>query len=88
MGAESPNRGGAQTESIFLSYASQDVRAARRICDALRAAAIEVCLVFPSQILSGSDYPFVPIGLTAGGTTGLGLSVADLRSIGAIAQYH
>ena len=30
------------SRAVFLSYASQDVNAARRICDALRAAGIEV----------------------------------------------
>jgi TolB-like protein len=44
MGAESSNRVGAQTGAVFLSYASQDVDGARRICDALRAAGIEVWL--------------------------------------------
>jgi TolB-like protein len=42
MGAESANLVGAQTGAIFLSYASQDVGAAQRICEALRAAGIEV----------------------------------------------
>jgi hypothetical protein len=30
------------TGAVFLSYASQDADAARRICDALRAAGVEV----------------------------------------------
>ena len=30
------------TQAIFLSYASQDTDAARRICEALRAAGLEV----------------------------------------------
>ena len=30
------------TQAIFLSYASQDADAARRICEALRAAGLEV----------------------------------------------
>ena len=38
MGSESP------IGAVFLSYASQDVEAARRICDALRAGGIEVWL--------------------------------------------
>src|SRR3974390_3240278 len=42
MGAESPNRVGAQSGAVFLSYASQDVEAAERICEALRNAGIEV----------------------------------------------
>jgi TolB-like protein/Flp pilus assembly protein TadD len=32
----------APTKAIFLSYASQDAEAARRICDALRASGLEV----------------------------------------------
>jgi predicted TIM-barrel fold metal-dependent hydrolase len=39
-------------------------------------------LVPPSQILFGSDYPFVPIGVTAGGMSKVGLSAADLQAIG------
>ena len=30
------------SKAVFLSYASQDAEAARRICDALRAAGVEV----------------------------------------------
>jgi hypothetical protein len=30
------------TKAVFLSYASQDAEAARRLCDALRAACIQV----------------------------------------------
>ena len=30
------------SQRVFLSYASQDAEAARRICEALRAAGIEV----------------------------------------------
>ncbi len=29
-------------QAVFLSYASQDAEAARRICEALRAAGVEV----------------------------------------------
>jgi hypothetical protein len=32
------------SRAVFLSYASQDARAAQRICDALRAAGVEVWL--------------------------------------------
>jgi 6-methylsalicylate decarboxylase len=39
-------------------------------------------LVPTSQILFGSDYPFVPIAETAGGMTQIGLSAADLQAIG------
>jgi hypothetical protein len=43
MRAESSsNRAGTQTGAVFLSYASQDAQAAQKICDALRAADIEV----------------------------------------------
>ena len=41
------------TQAIFLSYASQDADAARRICDALRAAALEVW--FDQSKLRGGD---------------------------------
>ena len=44
MGAESSNRGGAQSGAVFLSYASQDAEAAQKICDVLRAGGIEVWL--------------------------------------------
>src|SRR3974390_574232 len=53
MGAESPNRVGAQSGAVFLSYASQDVEAAERICEALRAAGIEVW--FDRSELRGGD---------------------------------
>jgi 6-methylsalicylate decarboxylase len=39
-------------------------------------------IVPTSQILFGSDYPFVPIADTAGGMTRVGLSAADLQAIG------
>src|SRR6516225_11152085 len=42
MGEEPPKPAGAPTGAVFLSYASQDVQAAQRICDSLRAAAIDV----------------------------------------------
>jgi len=41
------------SRAVFLSYASQDVEAARRICDALRAAGIEVW--FDQRELRGGD---------------------------------
>ena len=41
------------TKAIFLSYASQDEEAARRICDALRGAGIEVW--FDQRELRGGD---------------------------------
>jgi predicted TIM-barrel fold metal-dependent hydrolase len=39
-------------------------------------------LVPTSQILFGSDYPFVRIAETADGMTQVGLSAADLQAIG------
>ena len=41
------------SRAVFLSYASQDAEAARRICDALRAAGIEVW--FDQSELRGGD---------------------------------
>jgi TolB-like protein/Flp pilus assembly protein TadD len=53
MEAESPNRVGAQTGAVFLSYASQDAEAAQKICDALRSAGVEVW--FDKSELRGGD---------------------------------
>jgi len=53
MGGESPKPPSTPTGAVFLSYASQDVEAARRICDALRAAGIEVW--FDQSELRGGD---------------------------------
>jgi len=44
MGEESSKPASAPTGAVFLSYASQDSEAAKHICDALRAAGIEVWL--------------------------------------------
>jgi TolB-like protein/tetratricopeptide (TPR) repeat protein len=44
VGEESQNPVSTPTGAVFLSYASQNADAARRICDALRAAGIEVWL--------------------------------------------
>ena len=41
------------TKAVFLSYASQDAEAARRVCEALRAAGIEVW--FDQSELRGGD---------------------------------
>ena len=41
------------SRAVFLSYASQDVEAARRICDALRAAGVDVW--FDQSALRGGD---------------------------------
>ena len=48
--------------AVFLSYASQDAEAARRICDVLRAAGVEVWFD-PS---GGMNYmkPYFTLGLT------------------------
>lgn len=43
----------ASVQAVFLSYASQDAEAARRICEALRAAGIEVW--FDQNELVGGD---------------------------------
>src|SRR3954451_21150638 len=41
------------SKAVFLSYASQDAEAARRICEALRAAGVEVW--FDQSELRGGD---------------------------------
>ena len=41
------------SRAVFLSYASQDTEAARRICEALRAAGVEVW--FDQSELRGGD---------------------------------
>jgi len=43
----------AENKAVFLSYASQDADAARKICDALRAAGVEVW--FDQSELRGGD---------------------------------
>src|SRR5215210_3592526 len=43
----------AENKAVFLSYASQDAEAARRICEALRAAGVEVW--FDQSELRGGD---------------------------------
>jgi TolB-like protein/Tfp pilus assembly protein PilF len=53
MGAESPKPANRPTGAVFLSYASQDAEAAKRICDALRAGGIEVW--FDQSELRGGD---------------------------------
>ncbi len=53
MGEESPNRVSTPIGAVFLSYASQDADAARRIGEALRAAGIEVW--FDQSELRGGD---------------------------------
>ena len=53
MGAASPDRVSTPTGAVFLSYASQDAEAAQKICDALRAAGIEVW--FDKSELRGGD---------------------------------
>jgi TolB-like protein/tetratricopeptide (TPR) repeat protein len=53
MQGVSPTRPGAAAGAVFLSYASQDAEAAKRICDALRAAGIEVW--FDQSELRGGD---------------------------------
>ena len=41
-GGESPNPASTPTGAVFLSCASQDTEAAQTICEALRAAGVEV----------------------------------------------
>jgi len=53
MGGELPKPASIPTEAVFLSYASQDAEAAKRICDSLRAAGIEVW--FDQSELRGGD---------------------------------
>jgi TolB-like protein len=53
MGAETLSQVAAAGGAVFLSYASQDADAARRICDALRAGGIEVW--FDQSELRGGD---------------------------------
>src|SRR5215467_7232746 len=53
MGAESAEPASTPTGAVFLSYASQDSEAAQRICEALRAAGIEVW--FDQSELRGGD---------------------------------
>jgi eukaryotic-like serine/threonine-protein kinase len=53
MGGQSPDPGSTSAGAVFLSYASQDAEAARQICDALRAAGIEVW--FDQSELRGGD---------------------------------
>jgi hypothetical protein len=54
MASPAPNSGRSPAPgSVFLSYASQDAEAARRICDALHASGIEVWL--DQSELKGGD---------------------------------
>jgi TolB-like protein/Flp pilus assembly protein TadD len=53
MERESPSQASTPARAVFLSYASQDARAAKRICEALRAAGIDVW--FDQSELRGGD---------------------------------
>jgi TolB-like protein len=53
MGDQSPKPASTPPGAVFLSYASQDAEAARRICEALRGADIEVW--FDQSELRGGD---------------------------------
>lgn len=53
MEGESPTQASRPAGAVFLSYASQDAEAAKRICEALRAAGIEVW--FDQSELRGGD---------------------------------
>ena len=54
MGEESPKPASSPTGAVFLSYASQDCEAALRICEALRAAGIEVWFDQSEPVVAGS----------------------------------
>jgi hypothetical protein len=67
MGGGSPERVSTPAGAVFLNYASQDAEAAQKICDAFRAAGIEVWFD-KSEAMSGiarsasrSQPPFVHI---------------------------
>ncbi len=53
MEGESPTQASTPAGAVFLSYASQDAEAAKRICDALQAGGIEVW--FDKSELRGGD---------------------------------
>src|SRR6516162_1740182 len=53
MEGQSPKPASTSMGAVFLSYASQDVEAAQRICEALRGAGIEVW--FDQSELRGGD---------------------------------
>lgn len=53
MGGESQQAVTAPPEAVFISYASEDCAAARRICEAVRAAGVEVW--FDQTELRGGD---------------------------------
>jgi TolB-like protein/Tfp pilus assembly protein PilF len=53
MKVESPTPASTPSGAVFLSYASEDTEAARRLCDALRAAG--VALWFDQSELRGGD---------------------------------
>ena len=53
MGTPPLEHTAANSRAVFLSYASQDAGAAKRICDALRAAGVEVW--FDQSELVGGD---------------------------------
>jgi TolB-like protein/Flp pilus assembly protein TadD len=53
MGEQTPEPASTPTGAVFLSYASQDSEAAQKMCDALRAAGIEVW--FDKSELRGGD---------------------------------
>jgi len=53
QGEQPPIRASTPADAVFLSYASQDAGAARRMCEALRAAGIDVW--FDESELRGGD---------------------------------
>jgi hypothetical protein len=50
----------SESKAVFLSYASQDSEAAKRICEALRAAGVEVWF---SRCARGSEFGVLSSGL-------------------------
>src|SRR5215471_12825297 len=55
MQGESPTQTSTPAGAVFLSYASQDAEAAKRICEALRAAGIE-CWFDQSELRGGDAW--------------------------------
>jgi hypothetical protein len=45
-----------ENQTVFLSYASQDAEAAKRICEALRAAGVEVWLARLRRAVSSFEF--------------------------------
>ena len=92
------------SKAVFLSYASQDAEAARRICDALRAAGVEVWLDQEGGLVGGDAWDrkireqiascalFVSLRPGAGCEAGRGaeplMDFANGRNFGNLASAH